>query len=108
MTPGDIVLIPFPFAELNVVKARPAVLICETADSYKDLVLVAISSVIPPNLTRNEFLVTPDSENHLRKRSLVKVDRVVTLKAANAIHKLGRLSKEDFQMLQLKFRSLLP
>ena len=33
---GDIILIPFPFAELTNIKVRPAVVITETADIYKD------------------------------------------------------------------------
>ena len=44
MSTGDIVLIPFPFAELTHVKARPAVVIAETADAYKDIIVAAISS----------------------------------------------------------------
>lgn len=34
---GEIILIPFPFAELNNKKVRPAIVICETKDFYKDL-----------------------------------------------------------------------
>lgn len=33
MNTGDIVLIPFPFAEFTNRKVRPAVVVCETADS---------------------------------------------------------------------------
>ena len=47
MKTGDIILIPFPFAELTNRKVRPAVVIAETADKYKDLVISAISSVVP-------------------------------------------------------------
>ncbi|MEJ7700646.1 MAG: hypothetical protein WKF71_13510 [Pyrinomonadaceae bacterium] len=39
MKTGDIILIPFPFAELTNKKVRPAVVVCETKDVYKDLVL---------------------------------------------------------------------
>ena len=67
MKTGEIVLIPFPFAELTNKKVRPATVVCETKDSYKDLVLCAISSVVPPTLTENEILLTPDKTNGLRK-----------------------------------------
>jgi len=36
MKRGDIVLIPFPFSGLTQVKIRPAVVITETKDRYKD------------------------------------------------------------------------
>ena len=39
MNTGNIVLIPFPFFELTDVKLRPAVVIAETKDKYKDLIL---------------------------------------------------------------------
>jgi hypothetical protein len=44
---GEIILIPFPFSELNKTKVRPAVVITETKDKYQDLVVSAISSVVP-------------------------------------------------------------
>ena len=76
---GEIVLIPFPFADAVNVKVRPAIVICETGDKYKDLVLVAISSVVPKLLSKNEFILTSDKTNNLRTNSVVKVDRIVTL-----------------------------
>jgi hypothetical protein len=62
MKTGDIVLIPFPFAELTNRKVRPAVVVCETKDIFKDLVLCAISSVVPSKLTENEILLKVDKE----------------------------------------------
>jgi len=59
MKTGDIVLIPFPFAELTNIKVRPTVIVTVTQDTYKDIVICAISSVIPSNLSDNEFVVQP-------------------------------------------------
>jgi mRNA interferase MazF len=55
---GDIVLIPFPFSEFTQTKLRPAVVITETSDKYKDIVLSAISSVLPDKLTEREFVLS--------------------------------------------------
>ncbi|MEP7235461.1 MAG: type II toxin-antitoxin system PemK/MazF family toxin [Ignavibacteriota bacterium] len=107
MTSGDIVLIPFPFAELTQLKARPAVVISETADKYHDLIVAAISSVIPSELSKNEFLVTPNQENGLRAESVVKVDRIVTTKAENIIVHLGKLSGVDRTKLKAIFSTLI-
>lgn len=41
MKTGDIILIPFPFAEITHVKVRPAVVIAITKDKYKDVVVSA-------------------------------------------------------------------
>ena len=85
MQTGDIILIPFPFAELTSVKIRPAVIATITKDSYQDIVICAISSVIPSSLSDNEFTVSPGGANSLRVKSVVKVDRIVTLKQRNVI-----------------------
>ncbi len=106
MGTGDIVLIPFPFAELTHVKARPSVVIAETADRYKDIIVAAISSVVTTTISKNEFLVEPSAMNGLRVRSVVKVDRLVTQKQANIIAELGSLSSAEIEKLISIFRSL--
>ena len=92
MTTGDIVLIPFPFSELTQVKLRPAVVITETADKYKDLVVSAISSQVPVAISDAEIIIKPDSLNGLRSVSVIKVDRIFTLKSEKVIARIGRLS----------------
>ena len=63
MRTGDLVLVPFPFAELTQLKARPSIVIAETADKYRDIIVAAISSVIPTLLSRNEFIIHPSEKN---------------------------------------------
>ncbi len=92
MKTGDIILIPFPFAELNNKKVRPAVVITETDDKYKDIVVAAISSVVPSKLSKREILLKPDKINNLRADSILKADRIVTLKREDKITDLGSLS----------------
>jgi hypothetical protein len=48
MKTGEIVLVPFTFSELTNIKVRPAVVISATKDKNEDLIVSAISSVIPP------------------------------------------------------------
>jgi mRNA interferase MazF len=107
MKTGDIVLIPFPFAELTNKKVRPAAIVCETRDSYKDLVLCAISSVVSSNLTGNEILLLSNRENGLRKDSVLKVDRIVTAKRQEIIAKIGKLGDPDLNSFKAKFKGLI-
>jgi mRNA interferase MazF len=100
---GDIILIPFPFAELTNRKVRPAVVITETADKYKDLVVSAISSVVPSTISHREIILRPDKVNNLRSDSVVKVDRIVTLKKEDKIATLGKLSLNEL----LEFKQIL-
>lgn len=80
MKTGDIILIPFPFAEITNSKVTPAVVIGQTKDKYKDIIVSAISSVIPANPTINEIIVNPSVINKLKTKSVIKVDRIVTCK----------------------------
>jgi mRNA interferase MazF len=107
MKTGDMVLIPFPFAELTNKKVRPAVVICETKDKYKDIVVCAISSVLPTKLSANEILLKPNLINNLRVVSIIKVDRIITTKKEELIHKLGKLNSQDLIILKQKFHSLI-
>jgi mRNA interferase MazF len=107
MKTGDIVLVPFPFAELTNVKARPAAVITETADRWSDLVVAAISSVIPQTLSRNEFTIEPTKENGLRVKSVVKVDRLVTVKAEKVIAHIGTFDIQDQKKLIEIFQALV-
>lgn len=107
MQTGEIVLIPFPFAELTNKKVRPAIVVCETKDVYKDLVLCAISSVVPKKLSANEMLLKKDGLNNLRANSVGKVDRIVTAKRADIIANIGKLNKADLEVFTDKFKKLI-
>lgn len=61
MKSGDIILIPFPLAELSDIKVRPTVIIGFTKDNYKDTIVSAISSVVPEKLSKVEILIYPNN-----------------------------------------------
>lgn len=56
---GDIVLVPFPFTDLSSTKQRPALIVSSDAlNTVRDDVLVAaITSQIPAQLTDGEFMI---------------------------------------------------
>lgn len=107
MTTGDIILLPFPFAEQTGRKVRPAVVVCETRDAYRDLVVCAISSVLPSAFGATEIALRPSPENGLRVASVLKVDRIVTANAGLVLARLGRLSNADQALFREKFRTLV-
>ncbi|MGQ0542160.1 MAG: type II toxin-antitoxin system PemK/MazF family toxin [Blastocatellia bacterium] len=104
---GDIVLLPFPFAEFTNRKVRPAVVVCETNDKYKDIVVCAVSSVVPSNIGKFEILILPDKENNLRAESIIKVDRIVTAKSDSIIITLGQLNSTQIEHFTTLFRDLV-
>ena len=107
MKTGDIILIPFPFAELTIKKPRPVVVIALTRDKYKDIIVAAISSVVPKKTTKNEIIIETTKKNKLRTRSIIKVDRIVTLKREDIIARLGKLSKNELEIFKAKFKNLV-
>ena len=96
MQTGDVILIPFPFSDSNQAKLRPAVVICETSDGFKDLVLAAITSVLHNPLFSNELLLRASQANGLRVDSILRCDRIMTLKNESLHIKIGQLEKADF------------
>jgi mRNA interferase MazF len=107
MQTGDVILIPFPFSDFNQAKLRPAVLICETSDEYKDLVLAAITSVLHYPLFSNEILLRASEVNGLRVDSILRCDRIMTLKSETACFKIGQLEEDDLEAFKLVFKNLV-
>ncbi|MEK6615090.1 MAG: type II toxin-antitoxin system PemK/MazF family toxin [Bacteroidota bacterium] len=107
MRTGDIILVPFPFAELTNKKVRPSVVIAETKDKYRDIIVSAISSVVPASATENEIIIVPSSINKLRAKSVIKVDRIVTVKREDMIAPLGKLTESELAMFKQKFKALV-
>ena len=107
MKTGAIILVPFPFSELTNIKVHPAVVIGLTKDKYADIIVCAISSVIPEKQNQNEILLKPNYVNNLRVESIIKIDRIVTLKKESKIADLGKLFSEELILFRKKFCDLI-
>jgi mRNA interferase MazF len=107
MKTGDIILVPYPFAELTNVKVRPALVIAITKDKYRDILVSAITSVVRGKAGDFEILLQPNETNNLRAISLIKVDRIVTLKKEDIITTLGKISLSELKLFKSKFVKLV-
>ncbi len=77
---GDVVLVPFPFTDLTGMKQRPA-LVAQTRPDSPDLIVLAITSLIPAGLGAGEIPI-PAAELAacgLPKPSLVKTGKIFTM-----------------------------
>jgi len=81
--------------------------VTETKDAYHDIVICAISSVIPMNLSDREILLKSSAVNELRADSIIKVDRLATLKKADVKAKLGKLNRKELLLFRKEFCKLL-
>ncbi len=90
--PGDLVLLPFPFAEMDAVKKRP-VLILTAPDERGDFIGLAITSVPTSRLALE---VTDDSlwEGCLPKRSWLRLDKIFSLNTHRVEGLFARVSPD--------------
>ena len=96
MQKGDIVLVSFPFSDLSGSKQRPALVLLET---QFDVVLLFITT----NLQSQD---TCDVINKLKKPSLIKLSKIVTIDKSFVLGLLGSLEEEtiraiNFNMIRL-------
>ncbi len=54
-----------------------------------------------------EIIVHPDALNNLRVMSIIKVDRIFTLKTKKVIMNLGKLNKSQIANFKIVFKSLV-
>jgi mRNA interferase MazF len=98
MKKGDIILVPFPFTDLKGFKKRPAVVL------YNDSFDVVVS-FITTNLVWNEktdILIKPNNTNRLKRTSLIRTNKLATIKNTIIIGKIGELDRKTVDELNEK------
>jgi len=72
---GDIVLVPFPFTDLSAQKKRPAVVISPNwfNNNYEDVILSAMTSLIPENTIEEEKIIVHISFNDISMGSIPEI-----------------------------------
>ncbi len=103
MNKGDVILIPFPFTNLNGSKLRPAVLLIE---SEYDLTVCFITTQIKWKETSDVELL-PSNKNGIKKHSLVRLSKIATVDKSLSIGKIGILDEINIIELNIKLKQLL-
>ena len=100
--PGEIVLLSFPFADVSEVRRRPALVLLDTGDA--DVIVARVTS----QLARGSFDVEIAEwrKAGLLLASVVRVDKVATLKKRLVERRLGVLTSEDWARVQYVIRQL--
>ena len=98
MKRGVVVLTPFPFTNLSGQKVRPALVVSRTDRMGSDVVLAFITShadgtVLPTDL---ELLASHPNFRFtgLKRNSLVKLDKLITVEANIILGELGELTPD--------------
>jgi mRNA interferase MazF len=99
---GDLILVPFPFADLEVKKVRPAVVVGFTKDKFQDAIICAITSKVPSELSEWEIFLSSKNFLQLKVDSVVKIDRITTLRNSLILQSLGKVDDPVLSAIKLK------
>lgn len=102
LTKGDVVLVPFPFTNLQQTKLRPAVVLWADPNG-QDVTLCFVSSQNLNNLNLGEFILSSSdpefSNTGLKVNSKVRVTRLATVECNLIARRLGKLGVGQIQQL---------
>ena len=99
---GDTVLLRFPFTDASGSKRRPALVLLDAGDD--DIVVARVTgqlSTSSQDVTLNEW-----QQAGLLLPSVVRLDKVATLKRSLIDNKLGRLAPDDWSRVVLALRQI--
>ena len=105
---GDVVLVPFPFADLSAQKRRPALVVSSPLyhQTEPDLILAAITGRIPATPAPTDYVLQDWQQAGLLRPSMVKAF-LVTVEPRVILHRLGRLSRRDLREVAARLRLAL-
>jgi mRNA interferase MazF len=105
---GDVVLVGFPFTNLQTTKKRPAVII--SSQSYQqnrpDVILMAITSQVRQPLATGEALLQDWQAAGLVKPSVLK-PLIATIEQSRIVKTMGQLSEADQKSLGKVIQTIL-
>lgn len=97
MKRGDIVLVKYPFTDLSTEKLRPALVILPE-DEEGDFLLAFITSII---IKKNPFdILIPKNGTGLRKDSILRLKKIMTIHKSLVAGKIGSASKEQLKIIE--------
>ncbi|MFQ5410421.1 MAG: type II toxin-antitoxin system PemK/MazF family toxin, partial [Anaerolineales bacterium] len=96
MSPGDLVLIRFPQADLRAGKLRPALVVAIAPGRHPDVLLALVTSRVYQAVPGFDEVVDPSAADYaatgLKVRSVIRLARLVTVDPAAIEARLGTIS----------------
>ncbi|VAW29749.1 hypothetical protein MNBD_CHLOROFLEXI01-1004 [hydrothermal vent metagenome] len=104
MKSGDIVLIRFPQADLQVGKLRPALIIAVAPGRHSDLLIALITSRIYQAVPEFDQIIDPSDSDYaaagLKARSVVRLARLASVESSVINARLGHVSSKRLQQIR--------
>ena len=105
----EILIIPIPYTDLSSQKKRPVVVISNNQynDVMEDIIVVAMTS----NVEKRDYSILISNKDmekgSLLYESMIRVDKIYTLKQSIVIKKFGSLKKEPFNQIKTLLKDLI-
>jgi mRNA interferase MazF len=110
MLKGRLVLIPFPFDDLQATKVRPALCLTEPVGPFQHVVLAFITSRIPDPLLESDLVLSCSGNGReqmgLKTDSTLRLHRLMTVTAGLIQRELGRIPPDIQTEIDAKLRAL--
>lgn len=108
MTPGDVVLVRFPFTEIAAAKKRPALVLARVARSARNrlAVLAMITSQVEALRLDGDVLLTEWRAAGLLHPSLLRLAKIATVDEDLIEKPIGRLERVDHDAARAAFRTI--
>jgi mRNA interferase MazF len=105
---GDVVLAPYPLGQESSGRKRPALVISseEYNQATGELIIAQITSRISAPPRPGDYRILNWQEAKLPRPALVRA-RLATLKASQALRKLGTLTEADLRAVQEALRGVI-
>lgn len=105
---GAVVLVPFPFTDLTGSKQRPALVVSPRGIHPDDVILCAITSQVPSNLSSWELPLAAGDlvERRLPKPSIVQVAKLFTCHRSLVRGRFGTLEPRKMSEVLERLRAL--
>lgn len=99
----EIWLVSFPFSDLTATKLRPSLVIC---NHREEIIIIGIFSKIPHETLRETWVLVSENDPQfqdtgLKKTSIIRADKIATLSQCVFKKKLGVLSVDLMEKVNL-------
>lgn len=108
MKAGSVILVKFPFTNLETTKKRPALILNTIAYSknFSLITIAMITSRIEDPSIDGDYLLSKWKEAGLLHPSLVRMGKLATIENELIDKQLGELVKEDLVQLKKNFKKI--
>lgn len=105
---GDVILVPFPFADLRSRKVRPALVVSGKIyhANEPDLIIAAITSNISANTGPTDYLISDWQKAGLIRPSVVKAS-IATIEPSLVKYPLGQIAPSDLREVEIRLKIAL-